>query len=128
MNESLVMGPCAGTEPQLSTARTAAAWAAFEFIPISAIRAKITGWGQGRCRRWGSPNLIASISLETELSKAGGGHWERGLSGRARAEEQRQGDARTARGGPSVTSLVFASIEDVRSCLIQQIPVLIPDP
>jgi len=42
------MGPFTGTEPQLNTTRMASAWAVFEFIPISAIRVKITGWGQGR--------------------------------------------------------------------------------
>lgn len=111
------MGPCARTEPQLSTSRTAAAWAAFEFIPISAIRAKITGLGQGRCLRWGSPNLIHAISLETELSRAGGGHEEQGLSRRGRAGAW----------GCS-HSLVVTSSEDMGSWLIQQIPVLIPDP
>lgn len=98
------MGPCARTEPQLSTSRTAAAWAVFEFVPISTIRAKITGLGQGRCLRWGSPNLVDAISSETELSRAGGGHEEQGLSRRGRAG---------ARGC---------------SWLIQQIPVLIPNP
>lgn len=71
MNESLVVGPFAGTQPQSSTEDGVCLGGApiqrSNSAPLALIRVKMMGRGQGRL----SPSPIAAIAVQSEMSRFG---------------------------------------------------------